>query len=277
MISGTSMTGPAALCPDLLDQRLKAVADREDESYAAAQHGGDGEYYIQDLGDHSCVGKIVDGPECRDLLFQHVRHAGGEDYGEDHGADAAEGSCHEGFCNNVFSGTDDSFGSRNTGFVSVHEEHDDRDVNLILQDSAYTFDEVSRLSEPSADLTNVRRISLRSLAQEEFITIDKISDLYPRILSMFKEYEISPCITMHLQQMCTCYYMASHGFGCTFLRSSTLQTVKDTGRLKFYFIDSPRSFRNSRLYYKKGGYMTRAMQALLDWLEDKQKEASLNA
>ena len=145
----------------------------------------------------------------------------------------------------------------------------DREVNRILQGSAYSFEEMAELSRYDADLSNVKRISLRALAQEEFITIDRISDLYPRILSMFKEYEISPKIIMHLQQMSSCYYMASNGFGCTFLRSATLQTVKDTGELAFYFIDSPRSTRFTRMYYKKGGYMTKAMQAFLAWLENK--------
>ena len=83
---------------------------------------------------------------------------------------------------------------------------------------------------------------------------------------MFREYEISPKIIMHLQQMSSCYYMAANGFGCAFLRSATLHTVKKTDRLLFYFIDSPRSVRGTRLYYKKGSYMTKAMQAFLAWL-----------
>lgn len=143
----------------------------------------------------------------------------------------------------------------------------DREVNRVLRSFAYSYDEMALLSKPYSDLSGVKRISLRALAQEEFITIDRISDLYPRILSMFKEYEISPKITMHLQQMSSCYYMASEGFGCTFLRSATLHTVKATDQLLFYFIDSPRSIRSTRLYYKKGGYMTKAMQAFISWLD----------
>ena len=42
--------------------------------------------------------------------------------------------------------------------------------------------------------------------------------------------------------------------------------VKKSDQLLFYFIDSPRSIRSTRLYYKKGGYMTKAMQAFLSWL-----------
>lgn len=141
-----------------------------------------------------------------------------------------------------------------------------REVNRYLADAAYSFDEMSALANPSSDLSNVRRISLKMLAQEEFITIDRISDLYPRIQGMFKEYDISPRITMHLQQMSSCYYMAANGFGCAFLRSATLQTVKKSDQLLFYFIDSPRSIRSTRLYYKKGGYMTKAMQAFLSWI-----------
>ena len=141
-----------------------------------------------------------------------------------------------------------------------------REVNRFLLDKAYTFDEMSALSSLSSDLSEVKRISLKMLAQEEFITIDRISDLYPRIQGMFKEYEISPRISMHLQQMSSCYYMAANGFGCAFLRLATLQTVKKSDQLLFYFIDSPRSIRSTQLYYKKGGYITRAMQAFLSWV-----------
>ena len=42
--------------------------------------------------------------------------------------------------------------------------------------------------------------------------------------------------------------------------------VKKSDQLLFYFIDSPRSIRSTRLYYKKGGYTTKAMQAFLSWL-----------
>lgn len=144
----------------------------------------------------------------------------------------------------------------------------DHPVNEALSGLRYSYSEiVALLALPDRDESMIRRTPLHHFHDESFITIDRISDLYPRIFTMFREEGVTPNIVMHLQQMSSCYFMAANGFGCAFLRSSTLQTVKDTGRLYFYCIDSPHASRMTRLYYKRGGYMSRAMMAFMDFLK----------
>ncbi len=142
----------------------------------------------------------------------------------------------------------------------------DNPVNDILMEYCYSYDEMIALGKK--DLSEVKRISLEELKKEEFLTIDRNSDLYPRIINMFKPYGIVPNITMHLQQMSSCYYMAANGFGCAFLRHATLLTVKDTGNLWFYFIDSPLASRDVRIYHKRGGYISNAMSAFIKWVQN---------
>lgn len=142
----------------------------------------------------------------------------------------------------------------------------DRPVNAGLEDFRYSYDEIHALLEEGEDFLPDRLAPLRRFGSEPFITIDRISDLYPRILTMFREEGLTPNIVMHLQQMSSCYFMAASGFGCAFLRSSTLQTVRDTGNLCFYCLDSPHSLRTTRLYRKRGGYMSRAMEAFADFV-----------
>lgn len=142
-------------------------------------------------------------------------------------------------------------------------------INETLQDMYYTYDEMIKLIEKEEWTSPaLKKVSPVLFKDQKFITIDKNSDLYPRILRMFKEYDETPEIIMHLQQMSSCYYMAAGGFGSAFLRSSTLRTFKDTGNLYFYLIDSPLSIRQTRFYYKKGGYVSKAMQAFMDFTRE---------
>ena len=132
---------------------------------------------------------------------------------------------------------------------------------------AHTWQEITDALREGADLAGrFPGVPVSAFAKEKFITIDRISDLYPRILNMFKPYGIVPEIAMHLQQMSSCYYMAANGFGSAFLRAATLLTVRETKTLCFYCIDSPLALRPTRLYSKRGGYVSHAMQAFLDWL-----------
>ena len=157
--------------------------------------------------------------------------------------------------------------------VPLYEEHiilavpKTDPVNRDLLRYRYTYDEMlgiltnGKMAEPS-----FRKAPVESFAEIPLITIDKISDLYPRILNMFRASGLTPQIVMHLQQMSSCYYMAANGFGGAFLRSATLLTVRDTGNLYFYFPDSPFAVRTSRLYYKRGVYVSKAMHAFMNWI-----------
>ncbi len=140
-------------------------------------------------------------------------------------------------------------------------------VNQKAADYSYSYDEMTQLLD-SGSLKDAsgRFAPLDLFKDEKFITIDRNSDLVPRIISMFKAHGAVPEFIMHLEQMSSCYYMAASQFGSTFLRSSTLHTVKDTGNLCLYLIDSPLANREAYLYYKKGGYLSRSMEAFISWI-----------
>ena len=144
----------------------------------------------------------------------------------------------------------------------------DNPVNQGLEEYAYSFEEILQTHHLGFEAADSRRVAIGVFKEQDFITIDRISDLYPRILGMFKTVSVTPHIVMHLQQMSSCYYMAASGFGCAFLRAATLQMVQDTGTLNFYHIDSPGAMRPTRLYYKRSGYMSKAMATFLVWLKN---------
>lgn len=147
------------------------------------------------------------------------------------------------------------------------------EINQKLKDQSHTYDEIQTIIRNNSWHEPDRRtVSVSEFADLDIITIDKNSDLFPRIVSMFKADSLTPSIIMHLSQMSSCYYMAANGFGCAFLRSSTLHTVKDTGSLCFYLPKSPLAFRKSYLYYKKGAYISKSMQAFIDYIHSEKDQ-----
>lgn len=86
----------------------------------------------------------------------------------------------------------------------------DHPINGELAGLRYSYNEiVELLAGPNKGASLIRRTPLHYFHNESFITIDRISDLYPRILTMFREEGVTPDIVMHLQQMSSCYFMAA--------------------------------------------------------------------
>lgn len=144
--------------------------------------------------------------------------------------------------------------------IAVPKSHD---VNNSLSGFAYSYNEMA-LNNGKDDLHPA--LSLSVFKDEEFITIDHNSDIYPRLLDMFHEIDATPKIKGHFQQMFSCYFMAANGFGSTILRASTLQCVKDTSNLYFYRIDSSYSMRTSKLYYRKKAYLPKAASEFIAFI-----------
>lgn len=140
----------------------------------------------------------------------------------------------------------------------------DHAVNELCKDSRMTYEEMSESMLHPERLHPAVRLDL--FQDEEFLTIDKNSDLYPRLHLMFDEFHIKPKITMSLQLMSSCYFMASNNFGSTILRAATLRNVKDTDNLWFYYIDSPHSTRPANYYYLRNAYVSKAANAFLDFV-----------
>ncbi len=157
------------------------------------------------------------------------------------------------------------FGSRlhdiETIILAVPKSHK---INEDFKNYNFTYEQIINNEKNPGQIHPA--IPLDAFRDENFLTIHKNSDLYPRLLAMFEEYHIKPKISMTLQQMSSCYFMASNDFGSTILRAATLKSVKNTHNLCFYYINSKYSTRTSRYFYLKNAYMSKAVSAFLDFV-----------
>lgn len=144
-------------------------------------------------------------------------------------------------------------------------------VNAAFQSASLSYEDIVSGITLREDCP---RVPLSAFRDEAFITINRISDLYPRLLAMFREHDITPKILMHLEQMSSCYFLAANDFGSVILRASTLQCVKNTGTLNFYAIDSKLALRTSRFYHKKSIYLSRSMRMFMAYVEEQNKKSA---
>ena len=112
---------------------------------------------------------------------------------------------------------------------------------------------------------DVPAVPLWELRDCPFITLKQEgSDLYHRGLEICRNAGFTPKLDQFLDQILTAYYVASSGAGVTFLRSSVLNMVEETGGLAYYKVGDQLSRRPIYLTQKSGRYVTRAMGAFLD-------------
>lgn len=128
-------------------------------------------------------------------------------------------------------------------------------INAQLKDRRLTFEQVrdGRFYEadcPKTDLSHFK--------DEDFLLLKKGNDMHQRALKMCRGAGFSPRVKMYLDQMLTSYYVASNGYGVTFIRNAITHYVEPTDRLLFYKIDDPNVVRSITLYYKKDAHLSPA-------------------
>ena len=90
------------------------------------------------------------------------------------------------------------------------------------------------------------------------------SDLYHRGLKICRNAGFTPQTHQFLDQIMTAYFVASSGMGVTFLRSSLLNLVEETGNLIYYKLEDELARRPIFLTRQEDRYMTKAMAAFLE-------------
>jgi DNA-binding transcriptional LysR family regulator len=111
-------------------------------------------------------------------------------------------------------------------------------------------------------------VDMRVFAKEPFLMLKKGSDLYRRVMAICKKNGFVPAVSMYLDQILTCYYLASEGKGIACIRDSITQYVELTDKLYFYKIDDELSRRAIKLFYKKILTPTSAAHDFLEFLRE---------
>ena len=83
-------------------------------------------------------------------------------------------------------------------------------------------------------------------------------------MQLCKKYHFEPTILFEIDQQLTSYNITCSGMGISFISDTLISKVPSTSQVNYYKLDPAIVERNLYLYYKRGRYITNAMQAFLD-------------
>jgi DNA-binding transcriptional LysR family regulator len=138
-------------------------------------------------------------------------------------------------------------------------------VNDKIKEFRMTADEI-RAGRHLAD--GERCVDLRVFAEEPFLMLKRGSDLYRRVMAICKKNGFTPVVSMYLDQILTCYYIACEGKGIACIRDNITLHAESTDKLYFYKIDDELSRRAIRLFYRKALPQTSAAHGFLAFVRE---------
>ena len=133
-------------------------------------------------------------------------------------------------------------------------------VNTRLQEYQIPIEEIRNGQFRSSDIPSV---PLNKFENEPFIILRSDNDTGKRALTICQENHFSPSVVFRLDQQMTAYNIACLGMGITFIGDLLLSRVPTNSELVFYKLPGQSSKRTVFFYWKKGRYISRAMEEFL--------------
>lgn len=109
-------------------------------------------------------------------------------------------------------------------------------------------------------------VPISSFKNEPFIVLKADNDTGKRAFHIFQEKHFSPNVAFRLDQQMTAYNIACSGMGITFIGDLLLSRVPVNPELVFYKLPEKICSRNVYFYWKKGRYLSKAMEEFLKTL-----------
>lgn len=109
-------------------------------------------------------------------------------------------------------------------------------------------------------------VPLQDFTEEPFIMLKPDNDTGKRALNICQENHFSPSVIFQMDQQMTAYNIASSGMGITFIGDMLLSRVPINPSLTFYQLPGKTCQRNVSFYWKKGRYLSNAMNVFLKML-----------
>lgn len=106
-------------------------------------------------------------------------------------------------------------------------------------------------------------VPLKYFEAEPFIMLKPENDTRKRGEGIFKENHLSPRILFELDQQMTSYNITCSGMGISFISDTLISRVPYHNNVVFYKLSGPNSHRSIYFYWKKGRYLSRAMEEFL--------------
>ena len=155
--------------------------------------------------------------------------------------------------------------------------------NMELYDSATVREDALILAVPRAAAVNARLapyriapeeigaaarsaapgVPMELLKDESFVLLKPENDTRARADALCRLGGFEPKTAMEFDQQMTAYLAGCSGAGITFVSSVLVSRLSPNPGICYYRLPEPESRRDIRLFWKRGRYKTRAMEAFL--------------
>lgn len=128
--------------------------------------------------------------------------------------------------------------------------------------SAYQLS-VESIRDHSFLKPEMKAVPLAAFRDEPFIMLKPENDTGKRALAICHQHRLHPHVVFELDQQLTAYNITCSGMGISFLGDMLISSVPDNPDLVYYKLPPKNSSRNVYFYWKKGRYLSRAMEEFL--------------
>lgn len=111
---------------------------------------------------------------------------------------------------------------------------------------------------------NVPGVPLEAFGNEPFILLKPENDTRRRADEICAASGFRPNVVLELDQQMSAYLVCRSGMGVSFVSSTLVSRMDSAEELVFYRLGGEASRRQVRLFWKKGRYITRAMEAFVE-------------
>jgi DNA-binding transcriptional LysR family regulator len=101
------------------------------------------------------------------------------------------------------------------------------------------------------------------LNQIPIISLTPGNNLHTRLMALFQQNNISPNVTLEVQQMVTAYHLSTNGLGATLVSEHIISQNLDKDAL-YFKIDSPLMVRNFEFIVNKKSYLSKTAKKFME-------------
>ena len=106
-------------------------------------------------------------------------------------------------------------------------------------------------------------VPLSVFREEPFILLKPENDTWKRALAIFQRNNLRPKVLFQVDQQMTSYNITSSGMGLSFIGDTLISCVPPHPDVVYYKLKGENSVRDIFFYWKRGRYLSRAMEEFL--------------
>lgn len=111
-------------------------------------------------------------------------------------------------------------------------------------------------------------LNLNTFKNEPFLFLKQGNHMHDLAVKLCKNSEFDPKIKMNFDQLMTTYSMTVANLGVSFTTDIIVKYSNLASQPVFYKLDSPLTYRNSSIIYKKNKYLSKAAQEFIKVVEE---------